>query len=119
MRGLGIGVLAALFVLALCGCNVMKRISEGAYRNAVADGTVEELGKRGVRLERRPSCTMPPTGSESVLRVRCTGRTTTGAEVVVTGVATNNDTAHPREDYVVTVGGRELLRANCLGPKCR
>jgi hypothetical protein len=111
-------VLAALLVLALSGCDVMKRISEGAYRNAIADGTVEELGKRGVRLTDRPSCVMPRTGSDSVLRVRCTGRTTTGAPVIVTGGATDADSKNPRENYVVTVGGREVLHKNCLGPDC-
>ncbi|MDL4772655.1 MULTISPECIES: hypothetical protein [Thermomonosporaceae] len=112
-------LLAALLVLSLSGCKVMKRISDGAYENAVADGSATLLGDRGVRLKARPMCRMPDTRSDALLRVHCTARTTAGVPVVVTGTATDADTEHPQEVYIVTVGGREALRTHCLGPGCR
>ncbi|GAA2435841.1 hypothetical protein GCM10010191_58220 [Actinomadura vinacea] len=111
--------LLAVLPLALSGCEMMQHISEGAYRNAVADGTIAELDEIGVRMDRRPDCTMPETGSESIVRVHCTGRTVTGARVVVTGDATAADTARPRESYTVTVNGHHLVRKDCLGRGCR
>jgi hypothetical protein len=118
MRALQACALAVALTLALSGCDLMKRISEGAYRNAVADGTVAELAGQGVRMDRRPDCTTPETGDDTVVRIHCAGRTTTGAAVVVTGGAVQADTPHPRESYVVTVDGRVLLRKQCLGRGC-
>ena len=43
---------------------------------------------------------------------------TAGEPVTVDGVAYNADTDRPRETYVVTVGGREVLRKGCLGLGC-
>ncbi|MBX6769675.1 MAG: hypothetical protein IRY90_21410 [Actinomadura rubrobrunea] len=119
MRRLTALALAALAVPALTGCTVMQRISEGAYRNAVADGAAAELAARGVRLHGRLSCATPGPESPSVVRIRCTGRTADGSPVAVTGVATAADTPRPRENYVVTVGGRAVLQTDCLGPACR
>lgn len=111
-------VLAALLALTLSGCKVMQRISEGAYRNAVSDGVVDELKTRGIELRERPSCESPVPATSSVVRVACTARTTAGEPVTVDGVAYNADTDRPRETYVVTVGGREVLRKGCLGLGC-
>ncbi|GAA4150476.1 hypothetical protein [Actinomadura keratinilytica] len=118
MRRVTAVLAAALLAPALSGCDVMKRISEGAYRNAVADGAAVELDERGVRLKERLSCTTTTGRPESVVRIRCTGRTAEGAPVVVAGVATGADTRRPREHYVITVGGRSLLTADCLGRAC-
>lgn len=107
-----------LLVAALSGCDAMQRISEGAYRNAVSDGTTDELRARGVELERRPDCALPETGSEALVRVHCTARTRTGEPVTVRGIARDADTPDPRELYVVTVGEREIFRTDCLGPDC-
>ncbi|MFG2006422.1 hypothetical protein ACGFNU_45480 [Spirillospora sp. NPDC048911] len=118
MNALRAGLLAALLVFALSGCDLMQRISDGAYRNAVTDGTIAELRKRGVRLDGRPSCEMPSTGSESVVRVRCTGRTVAGLPVEVSGEATQADTERPREQYLITVGGKTVVDQDCLGLGC-
>ncbi|XVQ10347.1 hypothetical protein ACQP1W_48885 [Spirillospora sp. CA-255316] len=118
MRAVRACALAVALTLALSGCDLMKRISEGAYRNAVADGTAAELAGLGVRMDRRPDCLTPDTGDDAVVRIRCTGRTATGARVVVTGGATQADTPRPRESYVVTVDGRVLLRKQCMGRGC-
>ncbi|WP_242614015.1 hypothetical protein [Actinomadura roseirufa] len=111
-------VAAGLLVLTLPGCKLMRRISDGSFNNAVTDGTVLELKNRGVRLEKRPSCKTPDSGSASVVHVRCTARTLAGEPVAVRGVATAANTDHPRESYVITVGRRVVLRQNCLGLGC-
>jgi hypothetical protein len=118
MRPVRIGALVLLLTLALTGCELTQRISEGAYRNAVADGARAELAERGVRMDRRPACLTPETGSDAVVRIRCTGRSSTGAGVEVTGGADRADTGHPRESYVIKVDGREILRTSCLGVSC-
>jgi hypothetical protein len=113
-------VLALLVALVLAatvsGCKVMQRISEESYRNAVTDGVSAELKKRGIRLKARPSCRTPKTGD--TVRVSCTARTRTGQPVVVTGTAREADSAHPIEDYTVTVAGRRVLDQDCLGLGC-
>nr|WP_218935595.1 hypothetical protein [Actinomadura citrea] len=102
----------------MSGCKVMQRISDGAYRNAVTDGVVDELDARGIELRERPDCESPGRETDSVVRVDCTARTTTGERVTVAGIARDADTERPRESYVVTVGGREVLRKDCLGLGC-
>ncbi len=104
--------------MTLSGCKVMQRISEGAYRNAVTDGVVDELKIRGIELRERPTCKSPAANTDSVVRVNCTARTKTGEPVTVEGYTYDADTDHPREFYVVMVGAREVLRKNCLGLGC-
>jgi hypothetical protein len=111
-------VLAVLLAVTMSGCKVMQRISDGAYRNAVTDGVVDELDARGIELRERPDCESPGRETDSVVRVACTARTTTGEPVTVAGIARDADTERPRESYVVTVGGREVLRKDCLGLGC-
>lgn len=105
-------------VAGLCGCDVLRTISIGAYRNAAADGSVAELRKLGITLEGKPRCLTPDTGSRSLVRLDCTARTSDGRPVVITGVVTGADSANPREDYVITVGGREVLHKPCLNLGC-
>lgn len=104
-------------LLVLPGCKVMQRISDGSYDTAVTDGVVAELADRGIRLEHRPACKMQDSGT-SVVSIRCTATTSTGEPVAVRGVARDANTKHPRETYVVTIGGREVLRKDCLGLGC-
>ncbi|MGI5204399.1 hypothetical protein ACQEU6_22805 [Spirillospora sp. CA-108201] len=118
MRRVPAVVLAVLLAVTPSGCKVMQRISDGAYRNAVTDGVVDELDAQGIELAERPECESPGRETDSVVRVDCTARTTTGEPVVVEGIAHDADTESPREFYVVTVGGREVLRKECLGLGC-
>ncbi|GAA2249908.1 hypothetical protein AB0C84_35060 [Actinomadura sp. NPDC048955] len=118
MRRLPAAVLVLLLAVTMSGCKVMQRISDGAYRNAVSDGVVDELDAQGIKLRERPDCESPGRETDSVVRVDCTARTTTGEPVVVEGVAHDADTERPLEAYVVTVGGREVLRKECLGLGC-
>ncbi|WP_242891629.1 hypothetical protein [Actinomadura litoris] len=110
-------LLVAVLVLALPGCKVMQRISDGSYNNAVTDGVATELRDRGIELRARPHCETRDSGS-SVVHVECTAETSTGEPVAVTGVAADADTARPRENYVVTVAGRQVLNQHCLGDGC-
>jgi hypothetical protein len=118
MRRIPVLALAVLLAVTLSGCKVMQRISEGAYRNAVTDGAVDELKIRGIELRERPSCKSPAANTESMVRVDCTARTRSGEPVLVEGIALDADTDRPRETYVITVGGREILRKSCLGLGC-
>jgi hypothetical protein len=116
MRRILVLVVAVVLGATLSGCKVMQRISEESYRNAVTDGVVAELKKRDVRLKARPSCRTPKTGD--TVRVSCTAETKAGQPVVVTGTARDADSAHPVEDYTVTVAGRTVLDQGCLGLGC-
>lgn len=118
MTLLRVAALVSMLALFLSGCQVMQRISDGAYRNAIADGATRELSARGVHLTGRPDCAMDSGESESLVRVRCTARTRAGEPVTITGTATEADTEHPREVYVIEVAGRETVRTTCLGPGC-
>ncbi|MFA1548727.1 hypothetical protein [Actinomadura chokoriensis] len=118
MRRVPAAALAVLLTVTMSGCKVMQRISEGAYKNAITDGAVDELKNRGIELRERPSCKSPQANTDSVVRVNCTARTRSGEPVTVEGVAYDADTGSPRETYVITVGGQELLRKNCLGLGC-
>ena len=118
MRRLPAVALAVLLAVTMSGCKVMQRISEGAYENAITDGVVDELRIRGIELRERPSCGSPAANTDSVVRVNCTARTRSGEPVTVEGVAYDADTDRPRETYVVTIGGHEVLRKDCLGLGC-
>ncbi|MFC5187650.1 hypothetical protein [Actinomadura harenae] len=119
LRRVGVMAVAALAVAGLSGCGAMQRISEGAYRNAVADGATADLHGKGVRLQKRPVCTTPPSGTFNELWITCTARTTTGDPVEINGTVSSADTSAPHERYQVTVGGRLLIDRDCLGTGCR
>jgi hypothetical protein len=92
-------------------------VSEGSYRNAVADGAAHELASRGIALAGPVRCRLTERSATS-LAVACDGRTADGRPVVVTGTADGADTDRPRERYRITVGGRQVLDADCLGAGC-
>lgn len=106
-----------LLVLSLCGCGVMREISAQSFRNATTTGAKTELRRLGYRV-RDLHCRLPRGNTLSVVRVNCSGRTVHGQAVVVTGVARDAETAHPDQDFVITVGGREVLHKPCLGVGC-
>jgi hypothetical protein len=111
-------LLAGLLAFSLSGCEMMTRISDGAYRTAVTDGSIVELKEHGIRLDGRPDCSSPKPKPGSVVVIDCTGRTAGGEPVVVTGRTTAADSDHPRERYVITVGGRQIVDKTCLGRGC-
>jgi hypothetical protein len=107
-----------LVLMVLCGCAPMQRISEGAYRNATATGAGMELERLGYRVKGRLTCVLPRGNTLAVVRVTCAGHTVHGQPVAVAGIAHDADTKTPREQYVITVAGREVLRKPCLGLGC-
>ncbi|GAA1567584.1 hypothetical protein GCM10009678_58010 [Actinomadura kijaniata] len=113
-----LGVLMAALVVLVSGCDLMARISEGAYRNAVTDGVVNEMGERGIALTGRPGCAWLREGPPGTVRISCTATTRSGEPVRVEGVVEDAESDRPRERYTVTVGGREVLRQDCLGLGC-
>jgi hypothetical protein len=119
VKALRAGAMAALLAFSLSGCEMMTRISDGAYRTAVTDGSIRELKEHGIRLDGRPDCSSPKSRPGSVVVIDCTGRTAGGEPVVVTGRTTAAESAHPRERYVITVGGRQVIDKDCLGQGCR
>ncbi|MBC6460096.1 hypothetical protein [Actinomadura sp. HBU206391] len=104
--------------LTLCGCGVAREISTKAFRNAVATGATAELRGLGYHVRGTLDCTLPPGNTLAVVRVRCTGRTVDGRPITLTGIARHADTGRPRQEFVITVAGREVLRKSCLGRGC-
>ena len=87
------------------------------HRNAVADGTVAELKQRAIRLSGRPDCEDAEALPDARMRITCNATTATGMPVTVVGTAGEVMSERPRELYVITVDGHELVREDCLG--CR
>ncbi|MEW2352463.1 hypothetical protein [Spirillospora sp. NPDC029432] len=117
-RPLRTAAVAVLLALALTGCDMMQRISEGAYRNAVADGTVAELARHGIAMDRRPDCRLDEPLTDATVMVRCTGHTSAGARVAVYGETERAATRRPEESYEIRVDGRAPIRTSCLGVSC-
>lgn len=112
MRRLPAAVLVLLLAVTMSGCKVMQRISDGAYRNAVSDGVVDELDAQGIKLRERPDCESPGRETDSVVRVDCTARTTTGEPVVVEGSPTTpTPNVHSRPTWSPSAGGRCSARS--------
>ncbi|HZB30159.1 MAG TPA: hypothetical protein VE465_08330 [Streptosporangiaceae bacterium] len=117
-------LLATLLLIGIgplvTGCRDLERqVSEGALRNATANGAAAELAGLGYRLEDQLDCRIPPGGTLAVVRVRCVGQTDDGRPVRVDAVAYDADTSHPRQEFVIDVAGQEVMRKHCLGASCR
>ncbi len=98
--------------------NPARKISESSLRNATARGAAEELRGLGYVIRKGMRCRTLSADTMSVVRVQCTGRTTREEPVRVDGVASDAGSANPRQEFVITVGGREVVRAPCLGRGC-
>lgn len=116
------GALAVLLMitalLTLSGCQMMTRISDGELRKAAASGAAGELERMGYRPDRSLVCKTPPSNTASVVRVECEGRTVRGERIRLSGVARDANTTRPREWYVISVDGRNVLNKQCLGEGC-
>jgi hypothetical protein len=111
--------LGAIGMLLTACQNPTVTLSDGALRNATASGTAAELKGIGYRLRNRLKCHTPASNTPQVVRVHCEGMTTEGQPVRVEGVAYDADTRHPRQEFVILVGGREVIRKSCLGLGCK
>jgi hypothetical protein len=112
-------ILCAIGMLIASCQNPSRTVSEGSLRNATATGAAAELNRLGYRLKDRLSCRIPGSSTLAVVRVWCVGETASGQPVRVDAVAYSADTPHPRQEFVIDVAGREVLRKPCLGEGCR
>jgi hypothetical protein len=116
-------VMALLVIEAIgalvTGChNPTVTVSDGELRNATANGAAAELKGLGYRLRHRLNCRTPAGNTRQVVRVHCAGMTVDKQPVRVDGVAYDAETRHPRQEFVILVNGREVLRKSCLGLGC-
>jgi hypothetical protein len=109
---------AAGMLISSCQ-NPSRTVSEGSLRNATATGAATELHALGYRLKNRLNCQIPGTSTLAVVRVWCVGQTVAGQPVRVDAVAYDADTRHPRQQFVIAVAGRAVLRKPCLAEGCR
>lgn len=114
--------LISLLVLAvLCGActNPVRKVSESSLRNATARGATEEMRGLGYTIRKGMRCRTLSADTMSVVRVQCLGSTTRNEPVRVDAVASDAGSAHPRQEFVITVSGREVVRTHCLGQGCQ
>jgi hypothetical protein len=117
-------VVPPLVLLVLCaactGCtNPVRKVSESSLRNATARGATEEMRSLGYTIRKGMRCRTLSADTLSIVRVQCLGRTTRDEPVRVDAVASDAASAHPRQEFVITVGGREIVRTHCLGQGCQ
>jgi hypothetical protein len=106
--------------LLITSCqNPSRQVSDGSLRIATANGAAAELAGLGYRLRSRLDCRIPPGSTLAVVRVWCDGETAGGQPVRVDAIAYEANTRHPRQEFVIDVAGREVLRKPCLGEGCR
>ena len=113
-----VGVLALVTLAAGC-TDPVRKVSESSLRNATARGATEEMRGLGYTIRKGMRCRTLSADTLSVVRVQCLGRTTRNEPVRVDAVASDAGSAHPRQEFVITVGGREVVRTHCLGQGCQ
>lgn len=111
--------LALVLALAAACTNPVRKVSESSLRNATARGATEEMRGLGYTIRRGMRCRTLSADTMSVVRVQCLGRTTRDEPVRVDAVASEAGSAHPRQEFVITVSGREIVRTHCLGQGCQ
>jgi hypothetical protein len=110
--------LAGLLVLTAC-TDPVRKVSESSLRNATARGATEEMRGLGYTVRKGMRCRTLSADTLAVIRVRCTGRTTREEPVRVDGTASDAGSANPRQEFVIRVGGRQVVRTSCLGQGCQ
>jgi hypothetical protein len=113
-------LLLVLLLLLLAACtNPVQKVSENSLRNATARGATEEMHGLGYTIKNGMRCRTLSPDTMSVIRVRCVGHTSRDEPVRVDAVASDAGSAHPRQEFVITVAGREVARTHCLGQGCQ
>jgi hypothetical protein len=110
-------LLILLTVVAAC-TNPVRKVSESSLRNATARGAAEEMRGLGYPIKKGLRCRTLSADTMSVVRVQCLGRTVRDEPVRVDAVASDAASAHPRQEFVIRVRGREVVRTDCLGQGC-
>jgi hypothetical protein len=110
-----------VLVLLLAGActDPARKVSESSLRNATARGATEEMRGLGYTIRKGMHCRTLSADTMSVVRVQCLGRTTRDEPVRVDAAAFDAASAHPRQEFVITVSGREVVRTHCLGQGCQ
>ena len=109
-----------LMMLPLAACAApVRKVSESSLRNATARAATEEMRGVGYTIKRGMRCRTLSADAMSVVRVQCSGRTTLEEPVRVDAVAYDANAAHPRQEFVIKVSGREVVRTRCLGQGCQ
>ena len=110
-------------VMALVGCaeehKVAERISEGALKVATSNGSAAELKTLGYTVKGEITCSTPAGNTSAVVRVNCKGTTADRQQITVAVLAREADTPDPKQEFVITVGGLEVLRKDCLATGCK
>lgn len=120
MRRITIPLIALVASISPAACtNPARKVSESSLRNATARGATEEMRGLGYVIRKGMRCRTLSADTMSVVRVQCVGRTTRDEPVRVDGVASDAGSANPRQEFVITVSGREVVRSPCLGRGCR
>ncbi len=117
-RLLPFGLLLGVIVPGAC-TNPVRTVSESSLRNATARGAAEEMRGLGYPIKKGLRCRTLSADTMSVIRVRCVGRTTRDEPVRVDAVASDAASPNPRQEFVITVGGRPIVRTSCLGRGCQ
>jgi hypothetical protein len=116
MRHLFVAVGFGLIGLLVTGCTSEQRrdISEAAVRNVVAVSGAAEFDHHGFPIRDHLKCTAKASSKNELhVAVRCTGTTTSGQTVALSGT-TNNDKGD-KGNFVGTVDGKQVFRKTCLG----
>jgi hypothetical protein len=113
MRGMLVAVVVVGLVTA--GCTKQRQaISEAAVRNVVAVSGAKEFSDRGYPIRDNLTCTAKASSTDQThVGVVCTGMTTTGQTVGLSGT-TNNDRGD-QGNFVGTVNGKQVFQKTCLG----
>jgi hypothetical protein len=111
-------ILLLLMTVAAACTNPVRKVSESSLRNATARGAAEEMRGLGYPIKNGLRCRTLSADTMSVVRVQCLGRTMRDEPVRVDAVAFDAASAHPRQEFVIRVRGREIVRTDCLGQGC-
>jgi hypothetical protein len=114
MRGMLVAVVVVGLVTAGCTSKQRRAISEAAVRNVVAVGAAKEFKDHGFPIRDQLTCTAKASSTNEIqVGVACSGTTTTGQPVGLSGT-TNNDRGD-QGNFVGTVDGKQVFQKTCLG----
>jgi hypothetical protein len=118
-RRTAVAATAVIVAVVAGGCgDPARKVSESSLRNATATDATDELRGLGYTV-RDMRCRTLSADRIAVIRVTCSGRSAHAEPIRVDGVAYQAGSAHPRQEYVITIAGREVVRRPCLGQACR
>ena len=113
MRGMLVAVVAVGLVMVGCTSKQRRGISEAAVRNVVAIAAAKEFKDRGFPIRDNLTCTAKASSTNELrVGVLCTGMTTAGQTV---GLSGTTDNGGDQGNFVGTVNGKRVFQKTCLG----